>query len=435
MTDTLAFSRHLPAELRHDIIAYLPLIDLKSYSLCCRAFNADSEPLVSHSIAVAPWAPGAAINTLHEFAAFIMGNHRRAASIRSLSLYTAVHTWQERGANSATENATSDYTLDLALQQALSLVTNLKRLRIMPAKHSEEYYAAMSKLVTYPQDLFQALIAASFSHQIETLVVANEPVAVTRALFDAYPNITTLSMPLDTHPSGFPANSLHTLRRARGNAELLGWLSGRADLLEFQSSEYRLDSVAFQEHIRGFPSLQRLSCAWMVRNDHDVPHLSSFAHPTIQELEILPHYHQVDPVGTSLPLQFAVDTITPHSFAALPCLKFLHIGHFGVGIVRYLAGHCGPDLHCSPNGASSQPGSPVLDISQALKSLLNSYECPTTLLRVWIDVGGTNFHFKREAEMQLAFRIRAERDVGGEWDVNVEKCAPHERLVNIQQLS
>ncbi|KAF8316654.1 hypothetical protein DL93DRAFT_2077935 [Clavulina sp. PMI_390] len=96
--------------------------------------------------------------------------------------------------------------------------------------------------------------------------------------------------------------------------------------------------------------------------------------------------------------------IPPHSLIAIPCLRFLRIGHFGLGIVRYLVTEYKLDSNFSQNNPRPLLGSPLLATSQALRDFLDLGQCPASLLRVWVDIGGYDIG------MTVALRIRAERE-------------------------
>ncbi|KAF8316664.1 hypothetical protein DL93DRAFT_2154709 [Clavulina sp. PMI_390] len=436
---------HLFPELRSHITSYLPLKDLKSYSLCCRAFSADSRFSLWHAVAVSPSESPS--ETLSHFIRFLLGNPRRAGRIRSLSFYKIAYHRRRFGVDGVFlpfQRESKPHSVLIhspfpGIKEAFSHLRGLKLLKIAPgrdwaASNSDNTFAP------YPKALYEALSECPATVTLETLIV-REPPNVLQSLLGMFLNITNLSILSNPPTLTLPRNALLSLRRVHGNSAVLPWLAlnNKVDVVEFVMGNSRdRGPFTFGSTLRSFPSLKRLSYVGQgvdavvtgpLSHDVDEP-MNYLAHPTLEELELALHYASWEGQPPPSSALLLLSVISPTFFNSFPSLRFLHIGHFhevtSRSFLLELYRRNGNEPETSTD--KSLPQSELDGLSLALITFLAQSKCPRLLSKVWIDLGG------HESSHVDTVRFYAERAIGGAWKISSGVCGMYEQLVTIQGL-
>ncbi|KAF8287662.1 hypothetical protein DL93DRAFT_2161650 [Clavulina sp. PMI_390] len=333
---------HLFPELRCHISSFLSLNGLKAYSLCCRAFNADSQFSLWHSVAINPCR---STSGLDHFISFLLGCPRRAGRIRSLSFYEVHYDKWHPGPNSSPPppqgqpkpHTVPTHTPFLTIKEAFSHLRGLKRLKMGV---DLDWFAngGEDTLVPYPKALYDALLECPATVTLEMLIV-REPPQILHLLLSTFSNIANLSNLSKLPTLALPPSALLKLRRVHGDSTALSWLAlnNRVNVVEFvMSHSSDRGPFTFGSTLRCFTSLRKLSYVGKgvydavngpISHKVDEP-INHLAHPTLEELELALDYgSREDQPPPSLAL-LLLSVISPTFLNSFPSLRFLHIGHF-----------------------------------------------------------------------------------------------------------
>ncbi|KAF8287664.1 hypothetical protein DL93DRAFT_1187516 [Clavulina sp. PMI_390] len=425
MTDNIVPSlQHLFPELRHYILSYLPLKDVKTCSSCCVALHATSQFFLWGSVIVLPTTSQPEM--LSRFARFLRDDPQRAGQIKSLTFYKI--TYQTPQTNPFPTHAPY-----VGLDEAFSHLHGLKRLKITPggkwtATSSDDMFPP------YPRALYGAFACSPAAQTLETLIV-HEPPDALRTLLNTFPNIANLSILSRAPTSITSSNVLLNLRRLHGSSKTLSWLAlnRKYGLLEYVMDNGRdSEPVMFGSTLQRFPSLKKLSYIADVSHsasDNPLPieQMSKLAHPAVEELEL--EFHNTSWMGRSpSPTLLLLSTISPVFLKSFPSLRFLHVGHFTQVFSHTFMQEPSEGGFQGPVNTPLVQEAELQGLISELTNFLVRTEIPSSFFRLWIDFGS------RSGSQTCAVRLCADRAADGAWNVTSTACGLYEQLVTIQEL-
>ncbi|KAF8316663.1 hypothetical protein DL93DRAFT_2154708 [Clavulina sp. PMI_390] len=433
--------RHLFPEIRYQIVSYLTLRDIKSYSLSCRAFNADSQFFLWSSVSVSPTESPS--DALDRFIHFLLENPQRAGRIESISFYKIIPRKSRFDVLGNLISFQRDSRLPsvparpqfLGIEEAFSYLHSLKRLQIAPSSNSSSFINGHT-FSPYPQELYDALAGFPATLTLETLIV-HEPSDVIKTLLSTFPNIVNLSILTKAPEMTIPSSALSKLRRAHGSNSVLSWLATnrKVDVLEFAMDQSQDEGpVELHSTLPRFPSLTRLSYVGQVNpatiNLHflvgnQINPVNSLAHPTLEELELtLYHTSQAGIIAPS-PALLLFSVISPDFLNAFPVLRFLHISHFYQATIPSVQEgyEIGFQSYQNYVDDTSMQEAELQGLGSELFKYLDRIRCPESLSRVWIDLGS---HRRTQTS---TIRFCAERGSSRAWKITWGTCALYEHFV------
>ncbi|KAF8311448.1 hypothetical protein DL93DRAFT_2168987 [Clavulina sp. PMI_390] len=422
-------------ELRAEIVSYLALRDLKSYSICSNAFRIDSEPYLWASIVLNPTSADPGGQRISDFCSFLLQNSRRAIFVRSLHIicYYCPSPWRLWSIFPTGDEIATSWS-EPQFQTALDSMKALQRLSLN-LDHPSFWD------VNPPSQFLSALLSAPFRHTLSILHTKITRPFQLAPFVNGYRNLTTLYVESTTAPKeafeyvGPHLSTESQLAVVCGDSNLLASLPCEKITTFVQSaSSPPLDSFegaqAIGDLFRMCSSLKELSfsCCAVYEAEPSNPLFTNIAHPTLEVLEVSISFDDDDLASDE---QVQPDELLLHFFrygmlaSSFPSLTTLHL----ILSHRELVPMFVPDFDEIERFSNYRWGSaPVKAAEGALCRFLSSEVAYSgaALRRVWIDCDGDYEGFVS------AIRFSAEK-LNGEWSVDAQVCNYQERLLEISE--